>query len=504
MLYARIEGIGDIEVTSVNISLEQNSVGSFEYVVPLKNVADYSLYLRDTAIIYGGVVIISGLINGEPELEISENRILLARISAWDELGRLHCSYGALSDAHFQNTAVSSALVTLLNLNTSDWQLGDISTMANPLIATTADVRPKEGRWAQVIDVVSSIPSCMARYGGFNSGAGRFEVNIGAFGNLFDEAVLQGVNLISIQKNKPTNEQLRQIEAFGGRSGDTIVTLQNALNYDPSLAFHPEYPIITSFPYYYVERVGAVGCARRRDYDLHRTENSEPPTDAELNEAGYALWQHCVRDFEKNAPYESYSVNCRLSKLPAIGDKIYVRGEAYETIYDHTTQRSDYRRTWNIDNTFYITRVEAEITQLGLICTLEISDSLFSDSVDDAIEVYDTTKNTDKFSAVRAATGVVIITQSLNQGGVIDNCIYTGPPVLPGRTFTIPLPTPPAGATDVYYTYSISPGYAVDDSTLTVPQLPATPFSGCVTNLSGGWTPASAAVLTVQFTFILG
>lgn len=503
LLRARVNN-RDIDIISFEAKYEINSITEFSFETLQRDIYGTDVFLQPVSVFYNGSPLIEGLIYAEPEADFGTDQLIVAKIFAYSQIGFLWRDYSAISDGHYQHQLLTDILFDQLNANTSDWRIGDISTLSDPTIRTTVDLRKKETRWAQVVETVRSVPRTSVRYGTFNTAGGFYTLDVGSFGQLHREPALQGSNIISLKKNKSSRQQLRRIEAFGGRSGDTVINLGNALDFDPSLATHPEYPIVTVGPYYFVEDLSVnVGCVRRMDFDKHRTDNTDTPTTAEIGQAGFALWQDCVREFEKQRQSEEYTIECTMERgVPLVGDALYVKGNAVETIYNKLTKREDVISTIGVDGIFFITSVTLNINDGLLNYTIDVTQNQYDDSADADIDVYERLENTEKFDTARAIIGASIRVGTLTHGPTIaSDCTYVGPPSLDGKTFSVPLPTPPSGTTGVTYAVSLSPPDAfIEPSSIIEPALPGTGWSGCVT-VPGGWNLATQVTATVTFIF---
>lgn len=501
-LRARINN-HDFPLLDCKITYERNSLGMVEFTALQRDVFMLAPFLAPYEIIFDGNVLISGIVYAEPEIELSDDRILQTKFFAYDELGRLWRDYGAISDGHYQDIRVTDIVLDQLNSNTTDWQLGSIATMVDPTVATTVDLRSKETRWAQVVEAVRSVPQLSVRYGG--QVAGFYTVDIGAFGGRHPEAIIQGGNLLSLKKQKSARQQLRRIEGFGGKSGDTVITLENAVNFNPAILTDPFYPVVNIGSYWFVDNVavGTAGCVRRLDFDKHATDNQDVPTQAQLDEAGFALYQDCIREFQKQEAEESFTVECLLDGTPPlIGDSIYIRGDAVETIHDSVTGREEIVQTFAVDGFYFVNKLTIDIKDEFFFYTIEVSDNQFEDFVDGDVAVYERLEKTDKFNRSRAITGATFRIQSVTEGpGLPGNCLNPGPPALTGRTISVPLGQVPAGSTNVTYSVSFNPADATfDPASVVEPALPATGWSACVSP-AGGWNVASVVTVTVTYIF---
>jgi hypothetical protein len=514
-LLARVGGF-DFPVSNFSASWTINEVNEFSFTLQLVDFQATGMsdaYLQDASLQFHGEELVTGFVYDDGDREIDQQGIVMVNFHCYGEIGRLICKRKK-TDAHYQNQPLVFILTDLLNLGTTDWELGDASTMPDPLVATTIDLRNKETRFAQVIEAVKSVPELFARYGGYNTGTGRHQVDIGQFGTLYTPGLLQGDNLVSeIRRNKSTHRRYKVIHGTGGKAGDTVITLEHASLYDPSLLTHPDYPISNvGGDWIVTNNLIGLGCEISKSFSGIKTANDTVPTAIETYEAGYALWQRCVRYFEENQDSVSLSANGVLPSTPLPGDNIRVKGDVWETFYDALSETFERFSTFDVDDEYRITNVslsigddvafdsQSESVDHRLTYAFELSDSMYPEDYDDELLLYEKVERFDQQDSSAALVPINIVVDSDTQGpGVPSNCTQTFP-VYNGRTFSVPLPVPPAGVTQVSVTTSIDPAGGADIEITQYPALPATGLQACV-SYNGNWTVVNSGTLTVIFIF---
>jgi hypothetical protein len=493
------------------LSEKLSETPEFTFTVRAQDLDPIDPYLQDAALVWNGAVVISGFVYDDPEIIIDRDGAVLKQLHCYGEIGRLTCKRKK-TDAHYQDAALVFILTDLLNTDTTDWELGDTSTMIDVLVATTIDLRNKQTKFAQVAEAVKSVPGLFMRYGGFNVGTGRHRLDVGFFGELEVPGVTQHDNLIELRKNKSTRRVYRVIEATGGKGNDQVITLLNALNFDPALAVHPDYPVtLSGLDYIVTNNNAALGCEISKEFQVHKTSNDSVATQAELDEAGFALWQKCVRFFEQNQAHLSLTATAVLNRVPPIGDQVQVIGNVIERAWDETQQVEEEIETLRVDEPLRITAYDvdfvddqgydslAEQARIRVEVQMELSDSDYPEEFDDSLLLFEEVERFDNKDQVTALFPADIIIGTDTEGpGVVSNCVQaiTG---FNGRIFDVPLPAVPPGATAVNFTTQTTPVGAIVE-TIQNPAIPATDWQGCV-SINGGWVIGDAVTVEVVFIF---
>lgn len=500
-------GSRQLRVVSAKISETLSAVPEFEATVLHREVTGQDYWGEDAALIEDGVELITGIVYDGPIAEMDENGVAISTIYCYGELGRL-MNLGAFSKGHYQEQAIISILGDLLNVLTDDWKLGNVSTMINPLVQTTIDLRPKETRWAQVVETVRSVSRCSVRYGGFDAVTGRYMIDIGAFGELIAEPLIDGKNIVrgTLKQVRQQAERLRVLEGYGGKAGDVIVSLEHAQGYNNELiGNHPQYPVrfqgVPNNPernwYTCTDLSVDRGVTRRRDFNVYRTQNDTEPSLEEILAAGFALWQRCVREFERNKPAEIYSCEAILAEHPAVGSTIRLKADHVERSYDMVTQLERIVPAFSVDGVYFISEYSLKLDDDVRVYHLTLTDSPYEIEVDDNLQVYERLENYEKFSSIGLSPFSSQIAQvAINHNGVASDCTAN---TNPGKVFNVPLPAIPPGATSVFYTYTTDPASDVQVTVTQVPTL-SLPLIACVQQ-NDDWTLLSDVTLTVIYIF---
>lgn len=514
-MYIRIDG-QDIPVTSCKVKWAQNAPADVTVTIPAMHLDWRSVQFKDYEIWHKGSLFVSGFIFDSPSLQIGKDSVLLVTLGGVDEMGRLTCTR-AVSDAHYQDSQITSIIQDLLSV-TDDWMLGDTSTMVDALATTTIDLRSKEHLWAQIVAVIKSTPQLFLRYGRYNTTLGRHELDIGNFGAQTSRFV-QGANIEDIQLQKSSQIPYTIVEGYGGKISSRKITLEDALAY-PGINTHPDwttYPIVLDAirNVYVVEdqTVNKLGCEITKTFNSSKTRNDDLPSAAEIAEAGYALWQRCVRFLQQNTQYQVFTLTGYQSTPPNVNDHAWVQGNVVEAVYDTVNNEYQQVNTFSVADWYRITRAEVDFSAAivetdpvseqtaereSFRYSIEVSNSSYIDDLDDGVEVYERLEPTDSSDDVPALLGMlyqeIVTVTHLTTDASSAACLPAT-----ARQFVFNI-TPPVGATQVFYNILTNPQPGVTYTVSQTPALPGTPLLLCVQS-GGTWPGASNVTLSVQFTY---
>lgn len=502
--------LAELQPETITVTRRQDESGEWSFTAPvfMANARQLENYAR--AYIYeDGFLRVDGIVTSV-QRAITEDGAKY-NVSGSTELYDLSC-IRAKSDAHYQDIQVISIVADLLTL-APGWGIGSLLTMIDPTVRTTLDLRSEKTLLPQIRKALDSVPGCHFRYGGVDPVSGDRLIDIGLFGeasghlynqrdhaeasrNLLrsSDGMIEGNITLSVDRG----EVLRGIEAFGGSWTDDSgeerrISLFHALQYNPGLAVDPDFPILTIGSTYVVVNTAlwpALGCDKREDYELNVTENSTTPTDAEVRQAGYAVWENAVSELREHAgPEEVYDfVVVGIGAWPQVGDSARVIGTAREGIEEPVTVNDDLRlieHTWTaqgdtVIHTFKATTGEA------------IPPSMSSVSLFDVLD-----KPRRKIgSGISAAIQSIVAQGSsgLIGPGLASNCMQDSG--ILGRSIVVPLPPPPAWATSVVL--AGMPWSNPNNHVIEIDQLPALPVQGlavCVSGVNGiNWDALSGPV----------
>lgn len=512
-MFLRIAG-RDLLVSKASIAFKQNEISEFEATVPAQSIPRDQVQYSDAALYFRGTRYVSGLVLDPPELELSTNSVLSLRIRALDELGRLTC-YRAVTDAHFQDIQITTILSVLLG-TTSDWSLGDVSTMVDPLAVTTIDLRNKETLFAQIAEVVKATPRCFMRYGGFSAGLHRLD--IGFFGAKTTYAMEnEALSALKLQSNGKRTYRL--VEAFADRSNQTRLTLNEALS-DPRYATDPDsliYPItLDGTKYIVTNTLQPRGCETAKAFNIIKTKNDVPASPTEVAEAGYALWKKAIRFLQQNESYTNLTLTGYVANLPRVSDMVYVQTHVSETVFDHVSQSTRKVSTFEVSAWFRMTKInfdfDAVIRPGALPGTrpvetyewvLDVTDNDYIELIDPDVAMYERVEvhdNADIVSGVNGEGLKGIFPVPITHVPADPADVGCLPDI--AKEYMFPLPATPAGATQVTAFLAVTGGAAGSVTVTQNPAIPGTPLIACVQAVGGGWPGATAITLTATYIFI--
>jgi hypothetical protein len=457
-----------VGISSFSMDLRQRQVGTFDLVVPTRDILDIGntdLYQLDISVVSNEFEIISGLIKTSlaiPDFQNENSHPLLTKLKCDDNFGRLVCVESQLF--HFQDTLGSVAIATLLASSGTNWVLNDTSTLSD--IQITLDLRSKENIYSQIQEIVQNMRTpTFLRYGGFD-GTNHL-LDIGSFDRKINsQYAILGNNIISApQFSAQTTEPLKRLFPVSGESIDLPVSLSDALNIDPTLSSPTQdFQIVGES---IVNNTRTTGCSLRRSYSVIKTENDTTPTQTDLNQAALALYRKGVRDIEESEPYYSLTVQVSVDSEPLMHEKFYFEGSVYESIKDDLTGQIDFIKTFELEtwlklvgvkatfNERYETKSEIGVEIPKLLYELELTSKQEAD-VFDEFEIINkkletNTKFDDNVGAGATTIGVLgTATVTVNNFNSASDCVLSSGTL--GKTFIFTAPTAPTGSTNAIVT----------------------------------------------------
>lgn len=495
-VYLRIFNNQTLDVYGCSINQVQNEVGTFDVDIRYADlsITPVELFLQPVVLFGNGEVIVSGIVDSY-DLKRSDTEGTFITLRCLDELGRL-ATVRAKSDGHYQNQTIIFIITDLLN-ETSDWELGDTSTLTDLALATTVDLRDKEFLWAQLVAAVDTCPNTFIRYGGISNINGKFQIDIGMFDEKGAISFIQDHNLIDLQYKQSFHRPFYEIEAYGGKSGPERITLQDALNYDPSLSTDPDYPIVTSGGKLVVrnESVFGVGLTAVKQYSQNKTKNDTVPDDTAKEEAGYALWQSVVADMQKGDTSGEYTVTIISDDvLDMLSKRILVRGVVKEQGYNISSGLPELIETFAVQDFLRVVKFKLDFGMNAFAYTIEMREGNYITDPDSSAQMYKTLSKTDDADSGSGVLPVNIVTDSVSHGtGVASDQTHDG---FNWKRFSFAFPSGPSSNT-VNYTPSISPTSYTYMVMTPAPAPPATPLLIDVRPIGGSWTNADQATVSV-------
>lgn len=502
MIRVRIFNNQYLSVFSADIKSTQNEAGTFTVEVAKADlsVEPEDLFLEAISLYFNSQLLISGIVDSFEK--VKQDDTILIKLNCLDEVGRL-TTIRAKSDAHYQDQLLTFIVSDLLS-STADWQIGDTSTMVDSSITTTIDLRNKEFLWAQLVEVVKACPDVFIRYGGYSTVLGKHLLDMGEFNNNSGIRLVEGQNLTSLEYESSFVRPYYEIEAYGGRSGSERATLQDALDHDPTLSTHPDFPIVTSGGKLVV-RDNAVtrGLTAVKEYSANKTKNDLIPEDAQRKEAGYALWQSVVSDMKKSSVGGKYKVECVEQPFDnfqpyvvSVGDRVYVAADVKERVLQIATGLPSWETLLSIQQMLRVISYTLNFSGEILTYQFELSTGNYADTSDASQQIYSSLDSNQNADTGRGILPVNIETSVVSHGtGVAADSTFGG---FASKTFTIPFPSGPA-SNSVAYTISISPTNYLYEVQAPAPAPPATPLTIYARPNGAAWTVASQATITVTW-----
>lgn len=481
-----------------------NEAGRFDFAINsselVKDVIDFQInYFVQ---IYNlGVKIVEGFLDNV-SLNYDAGSISFSCNSGFEALTKIK----AKADAVYQNAQLLSIVHDLLTL-TTDWTLGDVSTMDDPEITTTLDLRAENQLFPQILQAVKSIPNTFCRYGGLNS-AGLKTIDIG----YFNEEIAE-IDVNTLSRNIKSSDVLQTIESYGGLyenpSGtNQIISLQDALNFDATLASHADFPIITINGKLVVKNNSVdVDYSLLQIYSNITTQTKVTPSTTEKNQAGYALWLKTVSDLEQRSEnIESWSATSL--SLPddfKIGDRVFIRGHAVQSFYDTLSGKIIRIQYGDVEEWFKVNSYTFRLgDKIEYDLSISLNDRLYEENP--ILALYDgATKNqpakdTSVFSLNSNTLKQYKFTEYIIPYGVLPNITVSDLEVQnhPAYRFTINIPSFPGGTTNVVLGTEIitsSSSIILKINTLTQSQIDLT------ISFDYDWTPFNTATLFILWEY---
>ena len=430
-----------------------------------------------------------------------------------DEVGRL-TTERAIITKHVQDEWLPQVVTDLLRV-ADKWQLGDYTTLINTGVHVTVDLRNKETLFAQVAEVVKSAPKTIFRYAGVDTTTGNRMLDIGFFNNRL-HYLQQGDNLVTLKLQHNTAKLVRVLEAYSDALSDRRITLGDALQYptingDPDFAQFPIFYDGARGNYVIVNQALTRGCSIAKSFSMSRPKNDGIPSAAEIAAAGYGVWQRGVRFMQQSDDYITATATGLFEEIPQVGDRMYVRGKATETVWDTGTLNYREVETFDVEEEMRITQVSygfEHVVGKGYVagrpvpyyqCSVELTTSPYPEEYDDAatiVEAVQTFKQLDSSKSVAPSGALTYVTSSQSASASDEPDISCGGN---GKRFTFAVPAAPVGAVSVVGNIISMSHPSANYSIVQAAAFPSTPLIICAT-VAGGWGSANLTV-TAQFIF---
>lgn len=366
MLYARINNV-DYDIIDGNINFELDAISEFDVTIRLRDIKYITLLYTPIEIYYDGNLLISGYVDKRPVVKVTDKNALTVNLNCVNELGRLACTK-ARRNRHYQNQTLSVILADLIAV-VPGWVL-DTTTLTTGSETLTIDLRSKETLFAQITEVITSVPDTHFRYGGID-GSGNYIFEVGNFNDITTYANI-GFNLIDIELQPQENRFYQIIEGYGGICDTGVIRLNRAAVDARYLAS----PYLAQFPIsnpaadnsWIVTNNAAtslVDCSVRKSFSLIKTKNDVVPTAAELTDASYMLYLKCVRFLKESLPSNFYNLRITNGSIPNVGDRVQIFAKIEEDFYDDITgSLSDPIEIFTVNDDYRMTRISLNLAEI--------------------------------------------------------------------------------------------------------------------------------------------
>lgn len=505
-----------IPVISFTITQRMNEVGTMDVVVPGVHIRDLDLYLEKIELWDNGELLFYGSCKSSvnyPEFNEGVSNATQIKLKCDDAFGWLVISEPV--QVHYQNTQPSVILAALLA--TCPYETFSISDTINlndgPI---TIDLRSADSLWTQIVAVLetSRRQNYMRNVGIDN--AGIYLVEIGFFREQIDSnfAIL-GKNIVSRPEfAEPDNEPILSILPISGDSVDEPVSLQDALNIDPTLDDpSQDYQIVGDRV---VNNTITRGMVVRRDYSVVKTEGSDPPTQTELDQAAVTLYYSAAKDLEASKDKITVTVNAVMSESPQLYDACWLDTFIYEPLFDPICNQYTYVQSFFIRRWLRIAGITIDYRERHdyydeILCAivpkrvykLELTNSDRRNKYDVNLQLFEKIKDQENLN-----TGDAILASqlgykrirklSVQQTGGATDCLGTGHQFVFDHSAIVP-----ATASGVVTAVtSISQGYEVTSVVQAASVDPYADLILCVEPIGGSWTVADSATVKVTFSYL--
>ena len=450
--------VGDFLASDVSIDRAINEVGSFDFNIPVATLNAVFIDFQDNIavslqadlvaqVFLNGVMIASGHVDN---IGMAFEDDLVYSFSCNAEMYTL-MQKRAKSNSSYQDAQVLGILIDLLTYDTA-WKLGDISTMVNPLVRTTLDLRGESRLLPQIKKVCESVPDVYFRYGGNLNEYQRIDIGI------FDrhkEPSVETDDVISLSHEMTYSTLLNGIEAYGGEievaGVKRYINLNDALAYDPALETDSAYPVVSDHGTKMLKNADlAFGEEIVKYYSEVVPYVKVNPTATAIKQAGYALYQKALTDLKQLNKFEN-KWDAELRAIPdglKVGDRVFIRANAQQSYHDYLSGEILTIQIGQVSQWFRVMALTTEIDDEQMSYSLEISDNyritkrnLFLHHYELAMiaEMAEDTVRADNTANPTPLGTYGIISGTINSG-LETNCFNgDGSDYYGGRLYTIPL-----------------------------------------------------------------
>lgn len=423
----------------------------------------------------------------------------------------------AISTANYQNVSILDALVSLLltssSFSDSTWQIGDISTMIDPDIKTTIDLRGEKRLFSQIRRLVESVPNLFFRYGGIlqssNPNIRAFLIDLGTFNKQLKTKVpIRTIKQLS--QSIRFSECLGSIESYGGEI--TVAGIPRKINLDDAATYKPTLvtgPLDETDPYT-IYSFGSGKKAVQSNLNINRDKveyyseivpiTKTDPTADEIGQAGYALYlKTCAELSQVSIPLNEWQAT--LTELPEefkLGSQIYLDASAQQLFYDRTTETEVAVEIGRVREWFRVNGYSVSIKDKKTSFNVDLGTNFRLKRVDPIVALYESIGTTPEDDSA-TPTAIIRIYEtyaySIPVGLIPNSMVGTGGDEYPAILIEIPV-TPVLGATSI----SLFKYFSVDDDvSIIISTLPtlASPIVQLYVSRFNNWTVDDSATIKV-------
>lgn len=503
-----------IPVISFTVTQRMNEVGTLDVVVPGIHVRDLDLYLEKMELWDAGELLFFGACKSHvnyPEFNEGVSNATQIKLKCDDAFGWLVISEPL--EVHYQQTQPSVIIAALLA--TCPYQTFAISNTINLNDgAITVDLRSSDSLWTQIITALeTSRRQNFIRCVGIDT-SGTYLVEIGYFREQIDtNFAILGKNIVTRPEfAEPDNEPILSILPISGDSVDEPISLQDALNIDPTLDDpSQDYQIVGDRV---VNNTITKGMAIRRDYSVVKTEGSDPPTQTELDQAAVTLYFSAAKDLEASKDKITVTVNTVMAQSPVLYDSCWLDTFIYEPLYDSICNTYEYIQSFFIRRWLRIAGITIDYRERHdhydeILCAvvpkrvykLELTNSDRRNKYDADLLLFEKIKDQENLNSpdgiLASQLGYKRIRKlSVQETGGAANC-GTGHRFVFDHSSIVHANA--SGVTTAVT--SISQGYEVTSVIQAASVDPYADLILCVEEVGGGWTGASSATVKVTFSY---
>lgn len=503
----------EIPIVEGSINWALDEVEDISISVPAEYIDLRTVRGLPISIYKDGILLESGFVIDRPALTFVDAENYVVELKVYGELGRLSC-IGAKSNAHYQDQLVTAIIDDLLTF-APGWVRINVNFPTSPTEVTTIDLRSKETIFGQLVDVIKAVPGLHLRFGGYNA-LGERILHVGEFGDI----LYNDINILEMSLDGNSQQVYKTVNAFGGLSQSVRVDLQDALN-DPRTAVHPDfvdYPIVIGANgQLEVDNLAmASGCGLTKKFELMKTENSQPPTAAEIREAGFALWRKAVRFLQSAQDYDLYSLTTIYHDRIRVGDRLWAASDVYQSVYNEHTLQEQMVRIFTVNEPLLITKVSLQLGEMGNIVNdyfttepsqqdvyqIEVTNGSDTDVFDSEVELYTRLDRVDEqLSADALQLSPLLTVEDTHITSVPADCTATGGPIN-GKLFTFLPPVIPSWATTVNWAIQLLDPSDLRYTIIQQPSItPLLPLELCVRPTTTNWGPGPATPFTIRVLF---